>query len=467
MILLDFLKKIEEYQEAIIQSTQETLKIRSVKGEAKENMPFGEGPARALNHFLEEADAMGFQTKNLDNYVGYVEFGEGNETVGVLAHLDVVPEGEGWDFDPYGGIINDDKIYGRGAMDDKGPAVATLYAMKALKDSKVNLNKKVRLILGTDEEAGWGCMDHYFKHEQAPDISFTPDADFPVIHAEKGIIVFDLTYDLKDEDAPIQLIDITGGNAPNMVADYAEALLKVADYDSFEQKYNEYKKQKDYPVTIRENKGNVIVSATGISAHGSTPQKGENAIDYLIDFLYAVFSRESGAYEFLEIYQNRIAFKNHGEAIGCGLEDEVSGKLAFNRGMIKKEDNKIVLTINVRYPIHSSGKEVYEGIRGNLKDTSMVLVEGDSDMKPLYVSEDNELVTKLMTVYREETGDMDARPEVTGGGTYARALDNAVAFGPNFPGQEEVAHQKNEFISVDQLMKITKIYTKAIYELAK
>lgn len=464
---MDFLKKIEEYREDIIKSTQETLKIRSVKGEAKENMPFGQGPALALQSFLKEAEEMGFETKNLDNYVGYIEFGEGNETVGVLAHLDVVPEGDGWDFDPYGGIINDDKIYGRGAMDDKGPAIAILYAMKAIKESNAKLNKKVRLILGTDEEAGWGCMDYYFKNEKAPDISFTPDADFPVIHAEKGIIVFDLTFDLKVDDSHIELIDITGGNAPNMVPDYAEALLKVDNYENFEERYYEYKKINNYPLAIREDKGHVIVSAIGVSAHGSTPEKGENAINYLIDFLYEMFSKDSAAHEFLEIYKNRIAFKNHGEDIGCGFEDEVSGKLAFNIGMIKKEDNKIVLTINVRYPIHSSAEEVYKGIRDNLSNTSMVLVEGDSDMKPLYVPVDNELVTKLMEVYREETGDMEAKPVVTGGGTYARALDNAVAFGPSFPGQMDVAHQKNEFISIDQLIKITRIYTKAIYELAK
>ena len=464
---MDFLKKIDQYKEDIIKSTQETLKIRSVKGQAEENIPFGQGPAKALNHFLKEAEEMGFETKNLDNYVGYVEFGQGEETVGVLAHLDVVPEGDGWDFDPYGGIIDDGNIYGRGAMDDKGPAVAILYAMKALKESNTKLNKKVRLILGTDEEAGWGCMDHYFKHEQAPDISFTPDADFPVIHAEKGIIVFDLTYELKEDKSHIKLIDISGGNAPNMVPDYAEALLKVDDYEELEEKYFEYKKINNYPVTIREDKGSVIVSALGVSAHGSTPEKGENAIHHLIDFLYEIFPKESAAYDFLEIYKKRIAFKNHGEDIGCGLEDEVSGKLAFNHGMIRKEANKIILTINVRYPIHSSADEVYQGIIENLKDTAMELIEDSSDMKPLYVAEDNELVSKLMEVYREETGDMDAKPVVTGGGTYARALDNAVAFGPSFPGQKDVAHQKNEFISIENLMKISRIYTKAIYELAK
>lgn len=464
---MEFLNKIDQYKEDIIKSTQETLRIRSVKDEAKENMPFGQGPADALNHFLKKAEEMGFETKNLDNYAGYIEFGEGDETVGILAHLDVVPEGDGWDFDPYGGIIDDDKIYGRGAMDDKGPAVATLYAMKALKDSNTKLNKKVRLILGTDEEAGWGCMDYYFKHEEAPNISFTPDADFPVIHAEKGIIIFDLIYDLESDDSNIKLMDISGGNAPNMVPDYAEALLKVDDYDKFEKKYYEYKNKSNYPVTIREDEENVIVSAIGVSAHGSTPEKGENAIDYLIDFLYNVFPNKSLAYDFLEIYRNRIEFKNHGEAIGCGFEDEVSGKLAFNVGMINKEDNKIIITINVRYPIHSSAEEVYQGISENLKDTAMKLVEGSTDIKPLYVPEDNELVRKLMEVYKEESGDMDAKPVVTGGGTYARALDNAVAFGPNFPGEKELAHQKNEFISVENLMKITRIYTKAIYELAK
>ena len=171
--------------------------------------------------------------------------------------------------------------------------------------------------------------------------------------------------------------------------------------------------------------------------------------------------------DFIKLYNERIGFKHNGEAIGCGFEDEESGKLDFNPGVIKLEDGEICLTVNIRYPIDSSGDKVYDGIRENLKDSSVKLIEGEGEMKPLYVSKDNFLVETLMQVYREETGDEEARPITIGGGTYARAMDNAVAFGPMFPGQEDVVHQKDEYISIDHLMKITKIYAKALYELAK
>jgi succinyl-diaminopimelate desuccinylase len=463
-----FLKIIDEYEQDIIESTQEVIRIKSVEEEPLPGMPFGKGPYKALEYALKLGEEVGFKVKNLDGYAGHVEFGQGEETIGVLAHLDVVPEGDGWTYPPYGGEIHDGKIYGRGTTDDKGPAIAALYAMKALKESGIDLKRKIRLILGTNEETGWGCVKYYFEHEKAPDMAFTPDADFPVIHAEKGIIVFDLIFKLNEtKDCDIYIRDIKGGNAPNMVPDYAEATIEVKDYSLFEQSYNKYISTKNYPVSISKDGNSIKVIAKGISAHGSTPEKGENAITYLMDFLGFIFNGECSTCKFINLYNDRIAFKHHGEGIGCGFEDKISGKLNFNVGKIKMEDSIIRLTINVRYPIESSAEEVYNGIRENLKDTPIELVEGESDSKPLYVPTDDVLVKKLMQVYQEFTGDYDSKPIAIGGGTYARALKNAVAFGIMFPGQPDVAHQKDEYISIEHLMKITKIFAKALYELAK
>lgn len=465
---MDFLNLIDELKDDIIKSTQNLVKIKSVEEDALEGMPFGEGPYKALEYSLNLANDLGLETKNLDGYAGHIDLGDGDETVGVLAHLDVVPEGDGWTYNPYGGEIHDNKIYGRGTIDNKGPAIAVLYAMKALKDAGVPLNRKIRLILGTNEETGWGCMDYYFKNEKAPNMAFTPDADFPVIYGEKGIIVFDLVYKMNNPvDCDVVLKDVKGGNAPNMVPDFAEALLEVKDFDELMKGYKVYKAKKDYPVFISKEGDFVKVTANGVSAHGSTPEKGENAISYLMDYLGFIFTGECSICNFINLYNERIAFKHHGEGIGCGFEDEISGKLNFNPGMISLDNGKITLRINVRYPIKSSAKEVYDGIRENIKDTTIELVEGNSDMKPLYVPKDNFMVQKLMSVYREETGDTDSEPITIGGGTYARTMENAVAFGPMFPGQKDVAHQKDEFISIDQLMKITRIYAKALYELAK
>lgn len=465
---MNYITLIDSYKEEIVKSTQEIIKIKSVEEKAKPNMPFGEGPYKALEHALELSKKLGFEAKNLEGYAGYAEFGEGDETVGILVHLDVVPEGKGWTYPPYGGEIHDDKIFGRGTADDKGPAIATLYAMKALKESGVTLSRKVRIIFGTNEETGWGCMDYYFKHEKPPTMAFTPDADFPVIHGEKGIIVFDLVQKIDSNGCcGIKLIGLKGGNAPNMVPDNAEAILEVNDIESFKEKFEAYIRENDNPVNIEIKDNTVNVIAKGISAHGSTPEKGENAISYLMKALGYLLEGKCDLCDFINLYNERIGFKHHGEGIGCGYEDDISGKLNFNPGLIKLEENKITLTINIRYPIKSSSKEVYDGIRENLKGTKVELVEGKGDTKPLYVPKDNFLVKKLMKVYREQTGDVDSEPITIGGGTYARAMKNAVAFGPMFPGQSDVAHQKDEYISIEHLIKLTKIYAHALYELAK
>lgn len=465
---MNFINLVENYKEDIIKSTQDIIGIKSVEEEAKPNMPFGEGPYKALEFALNLAQEMGFETKNLDGYAGHADLGQGEEIVGILVHLDVVPEGEGWTYPPYGGEIHDGKIYGRGTADDKGPAIACMYAMKALKESGVKLNKKIRIIFGTNEETGWGCMKHYFANEKAPDMAFTPDADFPVIHGEKGIIIFDLVKKLSSNSCNgIVLKSIKGGNAPNMVPDHCETILEVEDVSAIEEKLNKFVEKTKYPLSMEKGGRNIKIIAKGISAHGSTPQKGKNAISHLMAFLGELLTGSCDICEFINMYNEKIGFKHYGEGIGCGFEDDVSGKLNFNPGVIKGNEEEIKLTINVRYPIKSSAKEVYDGIREALKDIKVEIIEGEKDNKPLYVPKDNVLVEKLMKVYKEQTGDVESEPITIGGGTYARAMENAVAFGPNFPGQKEVAHQKDEFISIEHLMDITKIYAKALYELAK
>jgi len=465
---MDFDKAIEALKDELITSTQEVIRIKSVEDDPQKGMPFGKGPYDALCYCLDLGEKLGFKAKNLDGYAGHLDFGEGEEVVGVLGHLDVVPEGDGWTFPPYGAEIHDNKIYGRGSMDDKGPVMAALYSMKALKDSGVKLNKKIRLILGTNEETGWGCMHHYFANETPPSMAFTPDADFPVIHGEKGIIVFDLKYKIDSlEDESFSLLSLKGGNAANMVPDYAEAVIKVDSIDKSIDALRRYANEKGYQADIKEDNGNLKVSVNGKSAHGSTPEKGENAITYLLNLLYSHFNGESSIYNFLDWYEKSLAFKYNGENFGCEFEDELSGKLNLNVGVIKLVGEEIILSINIRYPISYKREDIYSSIRAHLKGLPIEIIEGNSDKDPLYVPKDDVLVQTLMKVYQEQTGDYGTEPLVIGGGTYARAMKNAVAFGPVFPGQEELAHQKDEFISIDNLVKLTQIYTHALYELAK
>lgn len=460
---------IKEYRDEIIKSTQEIIKIKSVEEEGKPGAPFGDGPAEALNYALKLSESLGFQTENFDGYAGHADLGTGDETVGILVHLDIVPEGDGWTYPPYGGEIHDGKLYGRGTIDDKGPAIAALYAMKAIKESGLPIKKKIRIIFGTNEETGWGGVDYYFDKVKAPDMAFTPDADFPVIHGEKGVLVFDLCKTFKDTTKrSIKIKSINGGNRPNMVPDLCTATLELNEdiKDSFIDAFNKYVEKNGYDISMEDNGSEVVLKSVGVSAHGSLPHSGQNAISQLIGLFNEIEENDSEALEFLRNYNDLIGMEYYGQSIGCGFEDDISGKLIFNVGIIEMNETEAKAVVNVRYPISNTAKDVYDGVKKAVGGTGIEVQEG-ADMAPIYVPEDNELVQTLMKVYREVTGDIESKPITIGGGTYARAMKNAVAFGPLFPGQEEVAHQKDEFIGIEDLMKCTEIFAKALYELAK
>ncbi|RKD22140.1 succinyl-diaminopimelate desuccinylase [Caminicella sporogenes DSM 14501] len=458
-------ERIEKMKDEIIKSTQEIIRIKSVKDEPKENMPFGEGIYKCLQYALNLSKSFGFKTKNIDNYAGHAEFGNGDEVVGILVHLDVVPEGDNWTYPPYGSEIHDGKIYGRGAIDDKGPAIAALYAMKALKDSGIKLNKKIRIIFGTDEESGWKGIEYYLKHEKAPDLAFTPDADFPAINGEKGILIFDLNknFQKNSDNNGVKIIKIKGGNRPNMVPDYCEAHLIYNE--SLKEKIDKYTKENNVKLELIENNNKKIIKSFGISAHGSLPESGQNAISQLIVFLGTLNLSKGEIADFIKFYNDKIGMEYYGQSIGCGFEDEESGKLIFNVGIIDLNENRVKLSVNVRYPITNTQDDVLTGIEKELIDTGIVL-NLHEHMAPIYIPKDHDLIKKLMNVYKDFTGD-EREPITIGGGTYARAIKNAVAFGPLFPGEPELAHQRDEYISIENLIKITKIYAHALYELAK
>lgn len=462
-------KLVESYKDDIIKSTQEIIRIKSVEDEAKPGKPFGDGVNEALECALDMGTKLGFEAKNFDGYAGQIDLGEGENVVGVLAHLDVVPEGSGWTYPPYAAEIHDDKIYGRGTIDDKGPAIATFYAMKAIKESGLPIKSKIRLILGTNEESGWGGIKYYLKKVKAPNLAFTPDADFPVIHGEKGIGNLSLSMKLEDKcDKEIAIKSIKGGNRPNMVPDFCDAVLLVDDSkkEYIADKLNKYVAKTGYKLTLEDKDGEFVLKSEGVSAHGSTPQVGKNAISQLLEFLQEINTHDGDIWKFIEFYNKKIGFEVNGQSIGCGLSDDVSGKLTFNVGIIEADKDSIKAVVNIRYPIKTKWEEVCDGINKELSETKIKL-EKLSDQKPIYLPKDHPLVEKLMKVYRDVTGDIKSEPITIGGGTYARAMENAVAFGALFPGEEELAHQKDEYISIDNLIKMTKIYARALYELAK
>lgn len=475
-----YLDLIEEYREEMIKSLQELIAIKSVAAEPAGDAPFGAGVQESFEYMLRKAKADGFDTENIDNYGGHIEFGgyifdeEGvmtgtsDEIMGILCHLDVVPEGNDWDYDPFGGELVDGKIYGRGAIDDKGPTIAAYYAMKALKDAGVVPERKVRLILGLDEETGWKGMDYYLKRVKSPDFGFSPDGDFPAIHGEMGLMIFDLAKKIGKTAANakgISLRSIKGGNAPNMVADHARAVIKADSYDAIKEKAAEFRKNTGYQINTKGIGKNLEITTQGVSSHGARPGKGLNAISILMKFFDGISLDNEDTRDFIDFYNNHIGFDLCGSGIGCGFEDEPSGKLIFNVGMINVDDESASVTVNIRYPVTMSDEAVYESILPVVNQYNLGIVKKEHK-EPIFIPKDDAMICTLMDVYKKHTGDMNCEPMVIGGGTYARAVKNTVAFGADFPGEPELAHQKNEYISVSNLIKCARIYADAIFELA-
>ncbi|AUM97120.1 MULTISPECIES: dipeptidase PepV [Clostridium] len=459
-------KIIEELKDDLIDSTAELIKIKSIEGEAKEGKPYGEGVASALEKALEISEKLGFKTVNVDGYVGYAEYGEGDEYVGVLGHLDLVPEGDGWKYPPYAAEIHDGKMYGRGTTDDKGPIMAALYGLKAIKEAKLPLSKKVRILFGTNEETGSNEIEHYLAKEKPPVLGFTPDAEYPIIYAEKGITIFDVVKKLEiKNDKAIKLKYIKGGQASNMVPDYCEAGIECPDTDMIIRSVEYCANRNGIELTAEEKGGLVVVKSFGLSAHGSTPEIGKNAIMQMFKFLAELPLGHCDELQFIRFFNNNVGNETDGKSFGVDLEDEPSGKLSFNVGTISMENNEIKMALNLRYPVTYKAEDLMEKFNKKIEGTG-IKVENFQDQKPLYFDDKHPLIKSLQKVYKEQTG---KEPELLaiGGGTYAKEMPNIVAFGPLFPGEPDVIHKKDEYIELENLVLNAKIYGHAIHELAK
>ena len=488
----DYIEKVEANMAEEIEFLQKLIRCNSeerpaVKTPEGEVYPFGEGVYQALKMMLDEGEKMGFATKNVDNYGGHIDYlppyrehSEGEEpehykTLGVLGHLDVVPAGDGWSFEPYSGTVSEGYIYGRGTTDDKGPVVASLFAMKALKEAGYEPSAKVRLILGCDEETNWIGMHKYLEAEGPADYGFSPDGDFPAINGEKGIISFDLVKKVSDRKLKgLTLRVLEGGAAKNMVPEKARALINSTDasaYDRIKDKVEEFRNTHpvingiEPKITAKTVGKSIEVAVEGKAAHGAMPYLGLNAIAILMEFLGEINFANEDINDAINFYNSTIGYDVYGERIGCKLEDEPSGKLTFNVGLVSFDKKAITFSVNVRCPISYKSEDFYEPM-SEILDKYEVGVIKLSDEAPIYFEPDSPLVETLVGIYRENTGDMSP-PIVIGGGTYARSMENCIAFGALFPGDPDLMHQRDERLALDRLETMTKIYADAIYKLTQ
>jgi succinyl-diaminopimelate desuccinylase len=458
--------KIDELREELINSTQGILKIKSIEEDAMPGMPFGEGVGKSLEYALKLSEDLGFKTVNMDGYIGYAEYGEGEDYIAVLGHLDVVPEGDGWIHPPYGAEIHDGKMYARGAADDKGPIIAALYGLKAVKDVGLSLSKRVRIIFGTNEETGCHEMDYYRKREKPPVGGFTPDAEFPIIYGEKGITIFDVVKDLNvKQQGEVVIKYIKGGHRANMVPDYCEAGINTKDVQGLINAAKVFAGESSYDIKAEVIDNLVVIKSFGESAHGSLPQNGKNAIMQLFAFLEKLDLGQNDIADFISFFNKNAGMDVYGDSFGVGLEDEPSGKLSFNVGTILMNEDKVNVRLNLRYPVTFKLEDMMNPFNERLKGTG-IRVEDFEHVAPLFYSEDHPLIKTLQNVYTEQIG-QEAKLIAIGGGTYAKSMDNIVAFGPLLPGKPDTIHKPNEYIEVEDLILCAKIYGNAIYELAK
>ena len=460
---IDFKKEVLNHKEDLLKDLFELLSVRSILGtDITEETPFGSGPREALDLILSFGERDGYKTKLVENKAGHIEVGQGDELFGILGHVDVVPVVEAdWTSHPFKPEIRDGKIFARGSLDDKGPTMAAYYAVKLLDKLGVKWNKRVRVIIGSDEETGFRCVEAYFKHEEQPASGFTPDAMFPLVYAEKARATFDhkLKFVLEDGNYNYKLVRFNGGQVLNMVIASAKAEL-VGEVSDIKEKFENFLAQEklDGEVTVEDT---IKLTLKGKAAHGSTPQYGVNGATKLAEFL-STLGLDNNGKNFVNYIVEKLANDPFGEKLGIDYSDNEMGEATYNYGILDYDLEKKVgiVSTDCRHPMKFDLVARLNGVKVDNID-----IEVTSTKEAHYVPKDDELVTTLMDVYRKHTGDTKNDAFVLGGGTYARCLKKGVAFGLLFPGKEDTMHQANEYLEVEDLLLATAIYAEGIYKL--
>lgn len=452
--------------------------IARASEQGEQEAPYGQEVKKGLEFLLKKGKALGLETKNYDFHVGEIIAGTGENIVGLLCHVDVVDAGDGWITDPFKAEVIDGELYGRGAIDDKGPMICALYAMKYLTQNHyIPENGKIKMIIGTDEEENWNSIQYYLEQNpELPTFSIVPDANFPVVYCEKGLINLELTLSVgnekKETASPcFKMISLKGGERGNVVPANAscEITFSTKDY-AFEKEtvfIDEFAKKHDIRATTSVNNGRLCINVFGKAAHAMTPEKGKNAISWLMKLLKTMSKETDIRFEwqnFIDFYDRYIGLQYDGENLGMKWEDHDSGPLTLNVGVLALEENVVRIKLNLRYPVSRSFAEIRERFDQLAADAS-VKVEYGVCMEPIFYPKDSRLVQSLMKVYQQFTGDKVSQPIALGGATYARAIPKAIAFGPVFPNQEELAHEANEHYTFSDYKKITEIYANAILQL--
>ncbi len=452
--MINFKDEVLKIKDQLIQDISDLCSIPSMQDDSTVdiNQPFGKPCRDALDAMLAIGKRDGFEVDDVDGYAGHIDIGTGDECVGVLGHLDVVPvNSEGWDSDPFVVTIKDNKLYGRGVADDKGPLLAGYYAAKILHDLDIKLDKKIRIIFGCNEELGSACVKHYFTKRPYPVSGFTPDGSFPVIYGEKaggGAI-------LSGKIESGELISMCAGSRANIIPEKCHAIV-AGNYKKYEESFNQFLQKNNLEGTIEEEGNHTQLCVIGKSGHASTPEVGINSVVYMALYLQTVIN-----HPVIDIIANSLS-SYHGNGLGLDFIGEM-GPYTMNVGVICYRKGDLSITIDMRCPhdmdFDNIEKTYYKLARDNNLDIEYHVGSA------LFVDTKSDLIKKLHASYTEVSG-RDELPQAIGGGTYAKSMPNCVAFGVEFPGEDNKIHENNECISIDSLLLATQIYASALYKLA-
>lgn len=463
-------KWLDEHEEELVQELETWVGIPSVSkaSEAKEGAPFGEKCAEVLELALKRGKEFGFHTQNHNGYAGSVIYGEHQSDIGLIGHLDVVPEGDNWIYSPYQPVRRGDFLIGRGVGDNKGPSVALLYILRIFKDLNITFKHNLRIIYGLAEETGMADLRYYAKNEKVPVVSLVPDGAFPLCNGQKGGFHGTLYI-----PAGERLKSFKGGTAPNNVPDYAEVILKDISLSETNEKLKNISEELAGKVKAEKRSNGVIIYAKGRSGHAAHPEGSINAIWVLAEVL-----KESGllsgkdklAAEFLSVFLSDY----YGVGAGVAFEDEISGKLTINGGIIKALENGLELSVDIRYPITANEENIKQGLESKITPYGVKIIDYKVG-KPYYLEKDDpkaKLLTDTYNTLRNE----NSEPYVMGGGTYSRALPDSITFGfgfqedtkykPDFlPEGHGGAHSPDEAVYIPSLLEAIKIYVLSLVRL--
>lgn len=456
---------IDEHKEEMLEDIAKLCRIDSAKDSYRAGRPFGDGCFEALQTALAMAEGYGFSIDNYDSYVGTVDMNDKEKQLDILAHLDIVPAGDGWTVTkPFEPVVKDGKIYGRGTADDKGPAIAALYAMRAVKELGIPLNRNVRLILGTDEECGSSDITHYYSVEKEAPMTFSPDASFPVINIEKGRIEGNFTAEFEPSDKLPKMVSFKCGTKVNVVPAAAEALFEGLDGDETEALAKSMEEELGITFTVSSEDGCLKIAASGENGHASTPWKGKNALTGLLALIERLPLAECGQLKAVRALNHLMP---HGDWFGAGLgiqiSDEESGELTLAFSMLDISEKSLEGEFDSRCPICATKENTIDVIRKNMEAEGISFNTEELE-PPHHVPADSDFVKTLLSAYESYSG-RKGECIAIGGGTYVHHLKNGVAFGACLPETENHMHGPDEFAVVDELLMSAKIFAQVIVDL--